>query len=162
MRIVVADTGPLNYLILIGAIDLLASLFESILIPEAVRAELCAPGASRVVRQWADRPPAWIDVRSVSVLPDPSWSSLDDGEAQALALARQVSADLILMDDRSGVGVAEREGFAVTGTLGVLALAARRGLIDLTDAFARLKTTNFRYRPEIMDALLMQHAKRKT
>jgi len=63
------------------------------------------------------------------------------------------------MDDRAAVAVARREGFVVTGTLGVLDLAARRGLIDLSAAFARLKTTNFRYRPEIMDLLLEQHRK---
>jgi len=45
----------------------------------------------------------------------------------------------------------------VAGTLGVLALAARRGLVDLADAFARLKRTKFRYRPTIMDALLDQN-----
>lgn len=48
------------------------------------------------------------------------------------------------------------KGFAVTGTLGILGLAARRGLVDLADSFARLKRTNFRYRQEIMDELLDQ------
>jgi predicted nucleic acid-binding protein len=47
----------------------------------------------------------------------------------------------------------------VIGTLGVLVRAARRDLIDLGEAFTRLKATNFRYRPEILDALLTQHAK---
>lgn len=45
----------------------------------------------------------------------------------------------------------------MTGTLGVLDLAARRGLVDLADSLTRLKATNFRYRPEILDALLAQH-----
>ena len=119
MRIVVADTGPLNYLLLIGAIDLLPKLFETVLVPETVRAELCHPGASALVRIWADRPPAWIEVLA--------------GPA-----------------------------FAVTGTLGVLDRAARRGLIDLAAALTRLKATNFRCRPEIMDALLAQHTRRET
>jgi predicted nucleic acid-binding protein len=49
----------------------------------------------------------------------------------------------------------------VTGTLGVLDLAARGGLVDLAAAFARLRAaTSFRYRPEIMDALLAQHRER--
>jgi predicted nucleic acid-binding protein len=64
------------------------------------------------------------------------------------------------MDDRAGVAVALRQGLAVTGTFGLLDLAARRRLIDLADAFTRLKATSFRYRPEIMDALLAQHARR--
>jgi predicted nucleic acid-binding protein len=44
----------------------------------------------------------------------------------------------------------------VTGTLGVLSLAASHGLIDLADSFERLKRTNFRYRQQIMDDLLEQ------
>jgi predicted nucleic acid-binding protein len=66
------------------------------------------------------------------------------------------------MDDRAGVAVAYRHGLTVTGTIGVLDLAARRGLLDLTTAFARLKATNFRYPPEIMDALLAQHREEKS
>jgi predicted nucleic acid-binding protein len=60
------------------------------------------------------------------------------------------------MDERKGTTVALGKGFDVTGTLGVLGLAARRGLVDLADAFTRLKRTNFRYRQEIMDELLKQ------
>jgi predicted nucleic acid-binding protein len=67
-------------------------------------------------------------------------------------------ADLILIDERKGTNVALDKGFVVAGTLGVLALAARRGLVDLADSFARLKRTNFRYRQEIMDVLLKQNA----
>lgn len=164
MRIVVADTGPLNYLLLIGAIDLLPKLFGTVLVPETVRAELCHPGASALVRIWADQPPAWIEVlaESAFAVTDSALRPLDDGEAAAIALARQVGADLILMDDRAGVVIAMQQGFEVTGTLGVLDRAARRGLIDLATAFTRLKATNFRCRPEIMDALLAQHMRRET
>jgi predicted nucleic acid-binding protein len=62
------------------------------------------------------------------------------------------------MDDRDGANVARRKGFAVTGTLGVLDLAARRWMIPLADALARFKATNFHCRPEIMDALLARHS----
>jgi predicted nucleic acid-binding protein len=86
--------------------------------------------------------------------------ALDEGERAALALARTLSADLVLMDDRAGVAVARRQGFTVTGTLGVLDLAGRRGFIDLGAAFIRHKRTNFRYRPEIMEALLARHSER--
>jgi predicted nucleic acid-binding protein len=66
-------------------------------------------------------------------------------------------ADLVLMDDRAGVAIAKAHGFVVTGTLGVLELAARRKLIDLAGTVRRLKATNFRCRPEILDALLARH-----
>jgi predicted nucleic acid-binding protein len=65
-------------------------------------------------------------------------------------------ADLILIDERKGTNVALNKGFEVTGTLGVLGLAARRGFVNLADTFARLKLTNFSYRQEIMDELLDQ------
>lgn len=65
------------------------------------------------------------------------------------------------MDDRAGVTVAYQHGLTVTGTPGVLDLAARRGFLDLATAFARLRTTNFRYPPKIMDALLAKHQQPK-
>jgi len=158
-RLVVADSGPLNYLVLIETIDVLPRLFEQILVPTAVYDELAHADAPPPVRAFVAHKPAWLEVRSN---PDLSGSEtigsiLDEGERAAIALATSIGADLILMDDRSGVEVARRHGLTVTGTLGVLDLAARRGLVDLATAFAKLKATNFRYPPEIMDALLAQH-----
>jgi predicted nucleic acid-binding protein len=158
MRLVVADTGPLNYLLLIDAVELLPKLFEKVFTPAAVQAELLDPDAPAIVRAWAAQPPQWLEIRSVAAtLDDPAWRALDVGEREPLALARTVNADLVLMDDRAAVAVAVKQGLTVTGTLGVLDLAARQGLIHLADAFTRLKGTSFRYRPEIMDELLAQH-----
>jgi predicted nucleic acid-binding protein len=83
--------------------------------------------------------------------------SLDEGERTTIALAGVIRADLILMDDRNGVAFARARGLAVTGTLGVLDLAARRGLIDLGRTFTRLKDTTFHYRQGLLDALLGQY-----
>src|SRR5215475_4684033 len=100
MRLVVADTGPLNYLVLIDAVKLLPKLFEKVFAPEAVRAELLDQDAPAVVRAWAAQPPGWLDVRIISsVIDDPAWRSLDVGEREALALARTLSAELVLIDD---------------------------------------------------------------
>ena len=79
---------------------------------------------------------------------------LDDGERAVIALAATLSADLLLMDDRAGVALARSLGFAVTGTLGLLARAAKRGLLDLSVAFEALKSTNFHAKQELLDALL--------
>jgi predicted nucleic acid-binding protein len=87
-----------------------------------------------------------------------SLGGLDQGERAAIALAVANDADLLLMDDREGVVVARNKGFAVTGTLGVLSLAARRGLVNLSDSFALLKRTNFRYRQGILDEILAEQA----
>ena len=69
---------------------------------------------------------------------------LDSGETAALLLARELKADLLLMDERKGRAVAGRLGIAVTGTLGVLVEAALRGLIDFDEVVGVLRTkTNF-------------------
>jgi predicted nucleic acid-binding protein len=161
MRLVVADTGPLNYLVLIGASDILPKLFATIAVPDAVCAELRHPRTPASVRAWAMQPPPWIDVRPVpaAAFDDPALGALGAGEQAALVLARAIHADLILMDDRAGVVTARNLRLSVIGTLGVLDLAAHRGLLDLDEAFTRLTATNFRYRPEIMEALLTQHRK---
>jgi predicted nucleic acid-binding protein len=136
MRLVVADTGPLNYLVLIDAIELLPKLFEKVFTPAAVQAELLHPDAPSIVRAWATQPPPWLEVRPATfAIDNPAWRALDAGEREALALARLLGAELVLMDDRAGAAVAQQQGLTVTGTLGVLDLAGQRGLVDLADAF---------------------------
>ncbi len=76
------------------------------------------------------------------------------GEEEAIALAIELRADLVLMDDEQGVEVAREKGLTVIGTLGILSRAARADLIDLGSAFDKLKRTNFRYRQEVLDRLL--------
>jgi predicted nucleic acid-binding protein len=93
----------------------------------------------------------------VADVDDPSLEALDRGERSAIALGLSLNADLILIDDRKGATVALNKGFEVTGTLGVLDLAADRGLVDLVDVLDRLKRTNFRYRQGLFDALLKKH-----
>jgi|ERR1051325_893956 predicted nucleic acid-binding protein len=64
MRPVVADTGPLNYLILIEAVDVLPRLFSPVSIPPGVRDELSHPKAPTPVRSWMSHPPTWLSVVS--------------------------------------------------------------------------------------------------
>jgi predicted nucleic acid-binding protein len=85
---------------------------------------------------------------------------LGEGERAAIALAHAIGATLILMDDRAGVAAARSHGLEATGTLGVLVRAASQNLVDLPQAVERLKATNFRYRPELLDTLLDRHAGR--
>lgn len=61
---------------------------------------------------------------------DASLESLDEGEKAALALAASLAADLVLMDDRAGVRIACNKGFRVIGTLRILQLGARGGLLE--------------------------------
>jgi predicted nucleic acid-binding protein len=160
MRLVVADTSPIRYLVRIGQIHLLPSLFEKIFLPSVVADELRHPSAPPAVRDWMRQPPGWLEVMPVADIDDPALDALDRGERSAIALGLSLGADLILIDDRKGAAAALNKGFEVTGTLGVLDLAAERGLLDLVDAFYRLKRTNFRYRQGLFDVLLKKHGHR--
>ena len=120
MRVVVADTGPLRYLLAIGHIDILPQLFETISIPTTVHDELLHPSAPALVRHWAITPPPWLEILPVAPTDDPALQILDPGEKAALALGLSLHADLILIDDRKGVTVAVQKRFEVTGTLGLL------------------------------------------
>jgi predicted nucleic acid-binding protein len=156
MRVVVADTSPLRYLVQIEQIELLPRLFEKIFIPSIVLDELRHPFTPEAVRRWMSSMPDWLEV-SVGTCDDASLGRLDEGEKSAIALGLSLSADLILIADRRGAAAARGKGFEVTGTLGILDLAARRGMIDLSEALARLRATNFRRREELFAALLKQH-----
>jgi len=131
MRLVVADTSPIFYLLSIGHIDLLPQLFGKVFVGDAVHKELCHPAAPAVVRDWAAGLTAWVEVKPVEAIDDTDLQPLGAGERAAITLALSLHADLILIDERKGTTVALRKGFDVSGTLGVLSLAAQRGLVDV-------------------------------
>jgi predicted nucleic acid-binding protein len=156
VRLVIADTGPLNYLILISQIGLLPVLFEKVVLPITVQRELTSGRAPPPVRHRATNLPYWAQVRDAppSQSEDNSLKGIDAGEKAAIQLALSLSADLLLMDDRKGVIAAQRKGLRVTGTLGILDLAAERGLSDFARAVERLRQTNFRVPQALLDSLL--------
>jgi predicted nucleic acid-binding protein len=158
VRLIIADTSPINYLLLIGHIDLLPSLFSRVILPAVVRDELGHPKAPPVVQDWIANPPEWVDIRQspATHIQDIALAGLDAGEEDAIALALELHADLLLMDDEEGATAARAKGLEVTGTLGILRLAAQRRLLNLAEAFDRIKRTNFRYRQDTMAALLME------
>ena len=99
MRLIVADTSPLVYLVLIDHIDILPQLFETILVPDAVHAELQNPLAPAAVQDWASALPSWVEVKQVfNNLPDDAaLRPLGAGERAAIALALSIHADLVLI-----------------------------------------------------------------
>lgn len=155
MRLVIADTGPINYLIQIGHIELLPRLFEKVAIPVAVKRELSHPGAPLSVRDWIGEPPSWLEIHNTTNLPQ--LARLDEGEAAAISLALSIHADMLLIDEREGVRVARTSGLRVTGTLGVLDLAAERGLIVFAEAIKDLDRTSFRRPTALLKLLLHKH-----
>jgi predicted nucleic acid-binding protein len=154
--IVVADTSPINYLVLIGEIELLSKLYLNILIPPAVAEELKRPKAPIAVQRWMASPPAWLNIVSPTGQPDADLieAELDEGERDALLLAQEVKADQIIIDDMGGRLEAKRRHFQVTGTLGVLEAASKKGLVVLSGALLLLRQTNFHVSRELIDQLL--------
>ncbi len=150
--IVVSDTSPLNYLLLIRHVDVLPALFGRVIIPSGVLAELHRPQAPTIVRTWASSPPAWLEIQSPKAVS--TFPRLGIGEAEAIALAQELCADLLLIDERDGTETAARAGLRVVGTLGVLKMAADDKLLLLDDAISELRTTTFRASPELMDRIL--------
>jgi predicted nucleic acid-binding protein len=85
--IIIADTSPINYLVLTGFQEILPILFGQILIPEAVFDELQSPATPPEVKQWIANVPQWLEVRKLITTPDLSLSHLDEGEREAIQLA---------------------------------------------------------------------------
>src|SRR5436190_20072691 len=110
MTVVVADTSPLNYLVLIEAIDLLSQLYGRIIIPAEVLSELIREGAPRPVNEWAIKLPEWVEVRSSPPTSDPALSHLDEGERCAILLAQSEADVLLLIDEAAGRHEASRRG----------------------------------------------------
>jgi predicted nucleic acid-binding protein len=126
-----------------------------VLLPGAVEAELSHPGAPPTVRRWISSRPDWLEIITRQGV-DPI-GGLHKGEAAAIALAELLHADLLLIDDRDGVRAARQRGLRVTGTLGVLDIAAERKLLDFDQAIQELERTKFRRPHTLLEALLRKH-----
>jgi hypothetical protein len=121
--IVVSDTSVVTALIQIGRIGLLAEMFGGVVIPEAVADELAVSHVTL---------PAWIRticVRDDQVVED-LLSELDAGESEAIALALELGADFLLIDEKRGRAAAQRAGLTTIGILGVASAAKRKGLLS--------------------------------
>jgi predicted nucleic acid-binding protein len=142
--LVIADTTPLRYLTVIGQIGLLPTIFKQVVIPPVVWDELTAASTSDNVRSFFESRPDWLQLRS------PRMDSMEivsrdlhEGERAALALAIEIRADLVLIDEAAGRHEAKQLGIRITGTVGVLTLAAERGLVNVPDVLSRLRLSGF-------------------
>jgi len=152
--IVVADSGPLHYLILLDQTELLHRFYGEVIVPEAVRHELTVAKSPQPVKAWFDKPPAWLRIESVSASETQQVTAeLDLGEREAIALAQRLRADLLLIDEISGRAEALRRSLRVTGTLGILCIAAEKGLIDVSAVLTRLRGTSFYVDEDLISSL---------
>jgi uncharacterized protein len=132
--IVISDTSVITNLAAISHLHLLQLLYSRVLIPAAVYQELTdidppVPGTVEVQAL------PWIEVRAVDdyrmVQQLQTEGQLDPGESEAIMLALEMKADLLLIDERRGRAEANRCGIRITGLLGVLVEAKGRSLIDV-------------------------------
>lgn len=151
--IVVSDTSPLTYLHQIGRFGLLRSLYGEVVIPPAVERELEQAGFLHKDLDWSllrvVEPQNSEMVVALAV-------SLDLGESEAIVVASEVGADLLLVDEAGGREAARNLGLRFTGLLGVLLEAKRKGTVPaLADELDRLQQdTSFRIGRDVRQEVL--------
>ncbi len=121
--IVVSDTSPLTALLTVNETDLLKTLFGEVVIPRAVHLELLRSHSHL---------PLWLRVEGVRNTAQVARMRqvVDEGEAEAIELAKELQADWLLMDERKGRRIAKQEGVPIIGLVGVVLLAKRHNLIS--------------------------------
>jgi predicted nucleic acid-binding protein len=154
---VVSNTSPLNYLILIEEIDLLPRLYQRVIIPQSVCSELQAAETPEAVRTWILNPPDWLEISSDTGLLDSDLASLHAGERDAISLALHLQAGALIIDERRGRGEAEKRELKVIGTIGVLAFAHECGLLNLSEVIGRLQQTTFHLSPKLLASVLQRY-----
>jgi predicted nucleic acid-binding protein len=156
---VVSNTAPLSNLAIIGHLGLVREQLGTLLIPPAVRAELLRnphPEACAAVQAAIQE--GWIRVMPLAgAVPAKFTASLDLGEAEALALALETKAPLILLDESAARLQARQLGLTFTGVLGLLRKAKQTGRIpSLKQQIDRLRTeARFFVSPTLEKALLI-------
>ena len=129
--IIVSDTSPVSNLILIERLDILQKLFSEIIVPPAVHAEI------RALKQFDKDLSEYETAKWIKVIQPTNLQKvrtlqirLDEGEAQAIALALEINCDLLLMDERIGTNIARQEGLKTVGLVGVLIKAKEEKIIE--------------------------------
>ena len=126
--IVVSDTSVITNLAQIDRLELLQNLYDRIVIPSHVRDELMRHERTENLFQQRD----WIDVVAPgdNKLYERLLTTLDEGEAAAIVLSKELAADLLLIDERKGRRVAKDNGIRIIGLLGVLIDAKQQGILE--------------------------------
>lgn len=160
--IVISDTTPLRYLIEIEQVQILEILFGKIIIPEKVAEELQHSKTPQKVKDWMLTLPVWLEIRKADLTLFTSQKKIDDGEREAFALAIELKADAILLDDKNALSEARRLKLQTIALFTLFERAAARKLIDLPKTVTAMRQTNFRLPPEpVIQAMLARDAKRK-
>lgn len=152
---VICNTSPLQYLHQVGCLELLHELAGTVTVPSAVCSELAA-GLERDVELPNVREITWIKIADpISAPALPLAADLGPGESAVLALALESERPLVVLDDGLGRRAAELLGIPLTGTLGVLISAKKKGLISsVAPILGNLANLGFRVSPATRNAVL--------
>lgn len=156
MQKVVSNSSPIIHLAKIGKLDLLKDFFETVVVPEAVYRECAAEGKERAEVELI-RNAGWLKILQVNdkKLVRLLQSSIDDGESEAITLALEIGADLILLDDSDAREKARLYDLEITGTIGILLRAKKEGkLSSIKETLEKLRITGFWIDGELMSRLL--------
>jgi len=156
MKQLVCDTGPLNYLIQIEAVEFLPELFQQILIPHAVYLELIDPAAPPQVRVWSGQLPSWCRPLSTNSKLEDDFRGLSEADLEVLMIARETKA-AVLLDDLAARKAARSLGLPLLGTLGFLELAAKKKLLYLPKVVSKLRQTNIRISEDLYSQVLLRN-----
>ncbi|MEQ9354484.1 MAG: DUF3368 domain-containing protein [Coleofasciculus chthonoplastes F3-SA18-01] len=152
--IVISDTSPICYLLLINQIEILPVLYNVVTIPQTVADELSVSESPPVVKRWIAHPPSWLQIRLLSTSQGIELDKLDPGEREAILLAEELKANLVILDDKAARRIALERGLIIIGLLGILKDAARAGLLDLEITFEQLREVGFWVAPSLLEQLL--------
>jgi predicted nucleic acid-binding protein len=154
--IVVCDSTVLIGLSRIGKLELLQGVFGQISIPGAVFAEVAEKGLNRPGAE-SIKEADWIKVTEIKDRSQVSFllGTLDKGEAEVLALAKESGADLIMVDEEKARRIAVIAGFDVMGLLGLFLLAKKMGLLQkIGPLIEDLRRKNFRISDRVVSEAL--------
>ena len=157
MKVVVSNSSPICYLILINQIHIMHEILGAILIPEAVARELGDNAAPKSVKEWIAKPPEWVSIQKAPYFMDAELDRLHAGEREAITLAHSTRAEIVVIDEKAARKIAKAQGLNVTGLLGILDKAASLDMIDLIDAVEKLRQTSFRVSPQMLKSLIYRH-----
>lgn len=154
--LIISDTSPITNLIRINELDLLKLLYTEVVIPEKVQDELLNYENQKDEIDKRD----WIIVKKVSNSDEVKKLEveLDTEEAEAIVLAKELEADLIIIDERKGRKIAEENGLKIIGLLGVLIQAKRMGYVKELKSLLNelIDNVGFRVSQELYNRILKE------
>jgi len=143
-KLIISDTACLILFDKIGKLDILKELFKTIYI------------TTKIAEEFKKKTPDWISIKDPTILSNVDTYSkiVDDGEASAIALSKETENSMMILDDLKARQLADALELKYTGSIGILILAKRKGLIEDVDfLILKIQETNFRLTNPIIEKL---------